>query len=329
MERNFKTILIVVNLIFVFSIISIPTIVIFAEFAGYNKINKSFTYEYISDTPPLQSGLNVYSDVGIIDIKYVTEPVEYIIKIELSIEMAGPNLNGKSYIDFFNISWENVSSPVNFTLDLISDRILDFSNLHIAAININILLRADILFDINVTVLNGNIKVTVPMGISVNNLYSNVNNGNILYDFNNNIVEGNITGIMNNGNLTLEAKNIHYTQNSELFFVNNRGYSLIDIHQYDEMGANITGTAKTKSGTIQVVYMDFSASIGAQFILYNKTNFGNEVENKVEGFTKDYLPFLAGQIFTSDDFPAQNYYNFSLFKLDEGDYIWDLYSIPN
>ncbi len=329
MERNFKTVLIIVNLFFVFSIISIPSIVIFAEFVGFSKFNESLTYKYSSEPPPLENELNITTDLGIIDIKYIAEPVDYIIKIEVSIEMAGPNLKGKSYLDFFNIGWENVSAPLNFTLDLISDMMLDFSNLHIVKININVTLRADIIFEINASVKEGSIKLTVPMGISVNNLYSNVNIGNILYDFNNINVEGNITGIINNGNLTLQAYNNHYTHNSKLTLINNRGYSLINIYQDEEMGANITGTAITKSGLIQVIYKDYLANIGAQFILNNKTNFGNEVENKWVGFTKYFLPLLGGQKFTSFDFPTHNNYNFSLFTHDEGNYIWNLYSIPN
>jgi hypothetical protein len=329
MERNFKTILIIVNLIFVFSIISIPTIVIFAEFADYSKIDRSLTYKFSSEPAPLEKELNINADLGIIDITYITEPVDYIIKIKVSIEMAGPNLNGKSYTDFFSIGWDNFSSPINFNLDLKSDMVLDFSNLHIVNININVMLRADIIFDIKTSVKEGSIKLTVPMGISLNNLYSNVSTGNILYDFNHNNVEGNITGILNNGNLTLQAYNNQYTHNSKLTLVNNRGYSLIDIYQDEEMGANITGTVITKSGLIQVIYKDYLANVGAQFILNNKTNFGNEVENKWVGFTKYFLPLLGGQMFTSYDFPTQNNYNFSLFTHDEGNYIWNLYSIPN
>ncbi|MFW9820166.1 MAG: hypothetical protein ACFFE5_11205 [Candidatus Thorarchaeota archaeon] len=330
MERNFKTVLIIINLFFVFSIISIPTIIIFAEFGDYGKFNNSLIYKYSSEPPPLEKELNINTDFGIIDINYITEPVDYITEINVSIEMAGPNLNGKTYADFFNIGWENSSSPLNFTLDLRPEMELDFSNLHIVKININVKIRSDIIFDIKALAQIGSLKIAVPMGISVKNIFSNINVGNIFYDFNNNNIEGNITAILNNGNLTFYSKNNHYSQNSKLDFINNRGYSLIDIYQDEEMGTNITGTAKTKSGTIKVVYKDLSENIGAIFILNNKTTFGNEVQNRVVGFTKDFLPLLAGQFYISDDYPAQNNYNFSLFKPEEeGNYIWNLSSIVN
>ncbi|UCC18450.1 MAG: hypothetical protein JSV62_10065 [Promethearchaeota archaeon] len=330
MERNYRTILIIINLIFVFSIIIIPSFVIFTEFSSFNRIDQSFSYIYSSTTPPIKKGLNLNADVGIIEIKYISQPVDYLVRIDVSIEMAGPNLEGKSYLDIFNIKWENTTSPVNFTLELIPEMLEDFSNLHKANIYINILLRSDILFDINATVIDGNILVAIPMGITVNNVYSSVTSGYISYDFIHSTIKGNITGIVNNGNLTLIAYNNHYIKNSKLTFINKMGYTQIDIYQYEEMGANITGTVSTKSGIIQVIYNDYSANVGARFILYNKTTFGNEVENKWVGFNREVLPLLAGQMFTSYDFPTQNNYNFSLFKPeDEGNFIWDLNSIPS
>ncbi|MFX1431522.1 MAG: hypothetical protein ACFFCY_15265, partial [Promethearchaeota archaeon] len=98
MERKLKTILII-NLIFIFTIVSIPSFVIFAEFSNFSRIDKSLTYTYSTTTPPIDQKLNLNIDVGIIDIKYTTQPVDYLIRIDVDIELAGPNLNGKSYLD--------------------------------------------------------------------------------------------------------------------------------------------------------------------------------------------------------------------------------------
>ena len=106
------------------------------------------------------------------------------------------------------------------------------------------------------------------------------------------------------------------------------GYISIDIYQFEEMGANITGTGITKTGIISLIYNDYSPNIGAQFILYNETGFGAEGQNTWNGFERDTLPLTGFIYFYSKDFLTQNNYNFSLFKWDGGDYFWNLYSIP-
>ncbi|MFX1303146.1 MAG: hypothetical protein ACFE9X_07295 [Promethearchaeota archaeon] len=328
MERNYKTILIIINITFALIIISIPTVILLAEYSNYSRIDESLTYVYSSTTHPLERQLNLNADVGKININYNTQPVDYLVKIDVNIEMAGPNLDGKSYLDLLNIYWENLTSPINFTLEIKSDMIADFSNLHKANININVLLRADVIFDINSSVLEGAVEVITPMGINLNNVFTNVINGNIFYDFTSCNILGNVTGIVNNGDITLKAYNNQYNQNCTLTFVNEIGYITIDIYQFEEMGANITGTGITKTGYISLIYNDYSPNIGAQFTLYNKTGFGVEGQNTWIGFERDTLPLMAGQFFYSKDFPTQNNYNFTLFKWDGGDYFWNLYSVP-
>ncbi len=328
MERKYKSILFIIYLFFVFTIIGIPTFILLAEFSNFSRIDESLTFIYSSTTPPVKSELNLNADIGTININYINQPVDFIIRVDVYIELGGPNLDGKSYLDFFNIGWENVTSPVNFTLDLLSDMWLDFLNLHQANICINIILRADIIFDIDASIKEGDIKLVVPMGITVNNLLLNVINGNIIYDMHHCILEGNISGIVKNGNITVKAYNNQYNQNCRLTLVNEVGYITFDIYQSEEMGANITGTGITKTGIITVIYNDYSPNIGAQFILYNETGFGAEGQNTWIGFERDTLPLTSFIYFYSKDFLTQNNYNFSLFKWDGGDYFWNLYSIP-
>jgi len=313
----------------------IPSFILLVEFSNFGTIDQSLTYVYSSTTPPLKSELNLNADIGIVEINYVNQPVDYIIKVDVNIEMGGPNLDGKSYLDFFNIVWENITTSVNLNLEIISDMLLDFSKLHQANIYINFTLRADVIFDINASIIDGAIKLAVPLGITVNNLLLNVINGNIIYDMFHCSVEGNISGIVKNGNIMLKAYNNQYNQNCKLTLVNEVGYITIDIYQSEEMGANITGTGITKTGIISLIYNDYSPNIGAQFILYNKTDHGAEGQNTWIGFERDTLPLGAGLFYYSKDFPTQNNYNFSLFKYglnisppDGGDYLWNLYSVP-
>jgi hypothetical protein len=327
MKRKYKTILTIINITFAFIILSIPIFIFLAEFSHYSRIDKSLTYIYSSSTSPPNNELNINSDLGKVDIIYINQPVDYLIRVDVNIEMAGANLEGKSYLDFINIEWENISSPVNFSLTLL----VEISNLHKANIDINILLRADKIFDINTSLIEGNVQVTVPMGNTINNLRTNIINGDIYYDLAYCNIEGNITAIVNNGDITLKAYNNYYTRNSKWILINELGDILFDILQNEEMGANITSKGIIKIGIIQVIYKDYSPNIGAQFALYNKTGPYNEVECVWEGFNFISLPSQAGYLFTSYDFPAQNYFNFSLYKPEEGtegDFLWNLFSIP-
>jgi len=329
MERNYKTTFIIINLIFVFSIIIIPTSIIYAKFVEFGRIDKTLTYKYSSETPPFKKDLNLITDVGIIDIKYTTQAVDYLVRIDVDIEIAGQDLNGKSYLDVFDINWENSTSPLNFNLELIPNMLVDFSNLHKINVKIDVSLRADIIFDINASTVDGTINLTNLMSITLSNIYLKVERGNINYDSTNCTIEGNITGIVNYGNMTLKSYNNQFTQNSKFTIQNVEGYVLIDIYQYEAMGANITGTAFTKTGIIRVNYDDDSANVGARFVFYNKTTFGPETETIWIGFDNYYLPEDKGLLLVSHDFPTKNNYNFSLntYK-DLGNFHFDLNSFP-
>ncbi|MFX1379629.1 MAG: hypothetical protein ACFFA4_11120 [Promethearchaeota archaeon] len=300
---------------------------IFAKFGDYGKIHQSLTYKYTSDTPPLKKELNLNTDVGIIDIQYVPLSVDFLVRIDIDIELAGPNIGSNSYLDFFSIGWENLTSPLNFTFVLFSDMLVDFSKLHIANININIQLREDIIFSLNGSVSEGAINVSAS-GITFNDLLLNVIDGDIIYDFTNCYIEGNISGIVNHGNITLKTYNNKYTHKSHLTLNNRIGYILFKIIQIEEMEANVTGIGITKTGIISVIYKDFSPNIGARFVFFNATSHGHETENSWEGFERYYIPPDIGQYYNSTDYPSRNNYNFSFFKWDGGNYLWDLYSIP-
>jgi hypothetical protein len=294
---------------------------------NYGKIQQSITYKYTSDTPPLKKELNLNADVGIINIQYVPISAYFLVRIDIDIELAGPNIGSNSYLDFFSIGWENSTSPLNFTFVLISDILVDFSNLHIANIYINIQLREDIIFSLNSSVIEGAINLTAS-GITVNNLLLNVINGDIIYDFTNCNIEGNISGIVNYGNVILKTFNNKYTHKSHLTLKNRIGYILFKIIQVEEMEANVTGRGITKTGNITVIYKDFSSDIGARFVFYNATSHGHEPINSWDGFDRDIIPPDIGQYYNSIDYPTQNNYNFSFFKWNGSNYFWDLYSIP-
>ncbi len=328
--RSLKFIMIISFLI-ILSIITIPVVILSNALLQYNIIYYSNQY-YSYQNPTLVEALNIDADIGDIEVKYITYPVDFSVQIDIEFELGGLILEGRSFSDFFSIEWEDAGSELNFSMHIKNGISLENLISLIRIKNIVVSLKASLECDIDILVKIGKVALEVISGVVVRNIFSNVSKGDILYQFSYNQINGNITGIVKEGNISFITDHIQYTKNCFLTFINNYGHTLIDIFQDCEIGANITGIGMTISGIIELIYKDYSQNIGAQFILYNKRDLGNEADNNAVGFENEALPSFAGQKFYSYDFPTQNNYNFSLYKpypSEMGDFIWDLYSIPS
>jgi hypothetical protein len=166
-------------------------------------------------------------------------------------------------------------------------------------VSIVVTIRKDIVLDIIANVNEGNVEITVPFAVDINNLLVKVSNGDIFYKFNYCTLVGNITGIVNNGNIfydfdhctidgnlngtvqtgnmNVSTYNVKYTQNRLWDFRIDTGDFTIYINQYEYLGANITGSAKLNNGEAFFFYEDNSPDIGATF----EIPFGNP-----------FLPFI-------------------------------------
>jgi hypothetical protein len=58
---------------------------------------------------------------------------------------------------------------------------------------------------------------------------------------------------------------VEYTQNSNWMLNSTVGDMDVEINQSKEMGANITGTAMTTNGKLDLFYKDNTANIGGLF----------------------------------------------------------------
>ncbi len=327
----------IVRLVFVvicFSIIlisTIPIVILSEVLLPFDTLVYSNPYESFKDNPSLVEEINIESDIGNIEIIYITQPVAYSVKIDLSIEMGGYDLKGKEVLDFFDIGWQETSSKLNFSLILKDDFLLQDILSLIKKAQIVMSIKASINCDFNVNLQSGYLNLYVPFGASVGNVFTYISNGDIQYEFYKCHVEGNITGIVKDGDILFKTNHIQYSQDSVLTFINDFGDTLINILQDCDIGTNVTGIGVTTSGIIELIYVDDSLNIGAQFILYNKPDYGNQADNRHSGFENDGLSSpQIGQYFRSYDFPAQTHYNFSLYKPeDTGNFKWNLYSIPS
>ncbi len=312
---TFVMVLISFSLIF-----SIPIVFLSNTLSTYDIINESLHFEFTPDTPFSIEKIFLNVDVGIIEIRYIDPPVDYHVKIDVNIEMSGANLAGRNHSHYFDIDWQTSGSSANFTMKLLSDDWFDLSMWSMKNVSIVVTLRKDIVFDIIAKVNKGDLELTVPWGVSINDLVLNVTEGDIIYDFDHCGIEGNITCINSRGDIRLNATNVKYTRNSVWTLITELGNIEIDIVQYIDLGANVTGKILISTkGDLHFFYKDNKPSVGAIFILLRKMLTGGIPtvdlfgDNTIGlGFERSFLPEGRGNVYTSSDFPATNCYNFGM-----------------
>ena len=258
--------------IIIFSfILTVPITIISFGLSSYDIIHESISYEYAPQSSSSIEQLNINADIGNIEIMYIDPPVNYFAKINVNIEMAGSGLAGKNYDDYFNITEGDITSmPVNFSITLFSNITKAVADSLIKDVSIIVTLRKGIIFDIMVKAEESNVDLLVPFGVSVNNIIVNVTNGEILYEFNQCTIGGNITGIIYgdvDNLLEIQSYNVQYTRNSVWFFTIEQGDLNLNISQYEELGANVTGNVVMDDGDLIFSYNDNSANVGARFAL--------------------------------------------------------------
>jgi hypothetical protein len=309
---------------------SIPTSILLTEYSHSSRIDKNFAYIYSSTSAPTNYELNLNADIGEVEIKYTSQPVDYLIKLDVIIEMGGSNLDGKSHLDFFNIIWQNASSRINFTLELKAginqDQVLPL----IENIFLTLTLRADVICDISINMkIQGDVKITVPWESTVGEIFTNITKGNIQYDLSNCIIGGNITGnIQEAGDIELITYEVEYIQNSTWFLHTYNGEIALKIYQDTDMKANVSGVISHNFGNIYFVYIDENINNGAYFTLHYDPSDGGLTQaiDKVTGFDFDHDSEQNIFYLESGDYPAQNNHNLLFFNTNGRYMVLDLQS---
>ncbi len=293
-------------------IITVPILSFTSSLSNYDTYDDIVYIKHLPDNGSEIQDLTIFNEIGHVIIRYF-EPnptIDYGIMIEANFEMSGNNLANKDYSDFFIILNESEGSRYNFTMKFISEvNKLEVLSL-IKNITIFVNLRADIIFDITVNTIDGDIDVTIPYMASIRNLTTNTTNGDLFYDFSHSIFGGNIAGITNNGDLKLKVNNIQCIRNMIWNFTIQNGDMVAEINQYIEMGANITGTIFI-TGHLKLTYIENHSNVGALFS-FPLLDPPSPLPPMV-----GFIPRLlnpAGHYYESTDYPAKVNYNL-LFNL--------------
>jgi len=291
-------------LIFLSLIIIVPIQLLLIQSISLTNINKSLSFTYAPSSPSIVEKLSINADKANVEIKYIDPNVDYYILIEVNITMIGVNIRGKSYEDYFDIQWDELNSPVSFTMEVISDEWLNPSLWIKKELNIVVYLRKDVTFDISATLNEGNVDLSIPFMVLINNIKINTTKGDISFNLNHCILQGNISCNSETGDLTLFTYNIQCTQDEIWNFTTEEGDLNIEIYQYNEIGANITGSIDIKA--LNLIYIDSSSNIGTLFTFpYSQWTAQGKI---VTGFN-DPVFFGNGFYISSSDFPATSNFN--------------------
>ena len=295
-------------------IISIPIFIISTTLAPYGIIEESIPFYYNPSNSSFMKELNINADIGEIEIRYIYEPVDYSVRVELNLGMFGSGLAEKSYSDYFNIVWENASGSVNFTVkfkpSIEQNELLSL----IKNVDIIVALKAEVICDINVIVnVQGGVNIVVPWGISIGSILTNISKGDIQFELSNCIVDGNITGfIQKEGDLELKSYNVQYIHNNTWSLNTRVGDIVLEIIQNIDINGNISGTITHEQGYISFNYQDNRMNNGAYFTVYYNNEGDltliNDIDESV-GFDSDHLDEQSIVYLWCYDYPSKNNYN--------------------
>ncbi len=150
-------------------------------FLTQGKIESSGSRYYEPITASDPEPIVIRTDVGNIDIKYNTSATPFFVKLDYDVKVSGTYMIRKSFSDFFTIEWDNLTSDdktvfyLRTKRDLWIDPSTWFSN---KRIEIDVTLRTDITYAIEVYATTGNVETTIPKNSDVDSLYIETTTGN-------------------------------------------------------------------------------------------------------------------------------------------------------
>jgi len=322
--------IIIIALVIIFIIIVPITVFFIIPYGTYGKYEESFDYNYTPPSPSALESIDINLDIGRTIIKYNQTPTPHVAKIDMDFSLEGPDVGDKTYTDYFKpISWVNDSAPITFTLEVKPDAWASPFAWFTFQQNITatITLRTDVVYAIDATTTTGSVELTVPSGIAIGDLDLQTTTGSIsmfgnganftkgvnvetttgsnILNFTNCIFGGNVVGDVTTGSIEFLTYNSMYSQNSQLSLSTTTGSVSIEIYQYSDLGADVTGQVTTSTGGIDVIYEDNQGSVGALFT--GTTTTGSIDYNNIGGFTE------FGGIFESNDYSTATYkYTFTM-----------------
>ncbi len=212
-------------------------------FTTWGEIEYENTYLYKPSSPSSIERININADIGSVLIRYNETPTDYYAKIDLDVHIQGILVKDSSLSDFFHpIIWDNTSTPITtFTIDSKATTWFIFGVFR--QIQINLTLRTDVIYDLNVLSSTGAINMKTPDNIILNNTILSTSTGSIVLDASKNITfQGDVGLSSSTGLVALYAKDVNFTH--DLISQSSTGSQILNFSRCS-IGGHLTGISST------------------------------------------------------------------------------------
>ena len=120
--------------------------------------------------------------------------------------------------------------------------------------------------------------------------------GSLILNFSQCIIGENLIGTVSTGSISLKSYNMIYNNDSDWYIHTSTGSIDVQIRQYLEMNASITGTIGSSTGSIDILYDDALSTVGAELICSVSTGSISYNPLGMGGMSK------VGGVISSDDY---------------------------
>lgn len=138
-------------------------------------------------------------------------------------------------------------------------------------------------------------------------LITSTSTGSLTLNFSQCIIGDNLIGTVSTGSISIKSYNMLYMKDCTWNFHTDTGSVDLQILQYIEMNANITGTIGSSTGSIDVIYDDSLSTIGSRFTCSVSTGSITYTPLGSGGMSK-----VSGVISSGDYGDATNKYTFGI-----------------
>jgi hypothetical protein len=256
-------------------------------FTTWGAIDYENTYYYNPGAPSSVERINLNCDIGSLLIKYNTTPTDYYAQVDLDIHLEGILVKDSSFSDFFYIPvWDNVSSPITFTLDAKATTWFYFGLLR--QVKINLTLRTDVVYDINTQASTGALSMIVPEDVTLNNTYLASSTGRISLNAANNVVfQSDVILSSSTGSISLYANHVNFSKDLKVYSSTGSQYFNVSNCLIGEDFVCISSTGSIDFNSYNMKYTDgnlwyFESSTGdIDVTILQYTSIGSNVTGSI------------------------------------------------
>ncbi|MFO7796711.1 MAG: hypothetical protein ACQERB_09210 [Promethearchaeati archaeon] len=186
-------------------------------YATAGKVENTFYYTYSSTGGEVED-ININTDIGMVVINYNTTSMESYMEANINASVEGLFIEGKPFEEFYNQPvTANGSSTKTLEFSMKRDQWFNPSTwFSVRRVVINLTLRTDVVYNINVNVSLGTIVLNVPENVTIGNLGLLSSTGTVSVDLSENTKINTVDIETSTGKIELDSLKTNYTNGIDL-----------------------------------------------------------------------------------------------------------------